>query len=170
MPHPLVDQLRFTRSELVRALDGVTDDEARRRFLPMNCLSWIVGHLAAQEQYFWLICAQGKFVVPGIYEIAGYGQAAITPPLDDMWQAWRTVTAATDSYLDMLTSEALTSFLTVEGQPSPESIGSMLRRVTYHYWYHIGESQAIRQMLGHSNLPEFVGDVQGKAPYRMEMA
>lgn len=35
-PHPLVLQLRFTRREFQRALEGVTDEEARKRFEPMN--------------------------------------------------------------------------------------------------------------------------------------
>ena len=39
--HPMVTQLRFTRSEFLRGLDGVTDQEARRRFDPMNGISWI---------------------------------------------------------------------------------------------------------------------------------
>jgi len=29
----------------------------------------------------------------------------------------------------------------------------------YHYWFHIGEAHAVRQMLGHVNLPDFVGDL-----------
>ena len=33
----------------------------------------------------------------------------------------------------------------------------MLLRVTYHYWYHTGEAAAVRQLLGHVDLPEFVG-------------
>jgi hypothetical protein len=37
-----------------------------------------------------------------------------------------------------------------------------------HYWYHIGESMAIRQLLGHTGLPDFVGDIDGAAPYRPE--
>ena len=52
MPHPLVDQLRFTRNEFRRALVGLTDEEARRRFQPMNCISWNIGHLAWQEQRY----------------------------------------------------------------------------------------------------------------------
>jgi len=77
MPHPLVDQLRFTRSEWVRAFEGVTPTEAERRFGPVN--------------------------------------------------------------------------------------------LTYHYWYHLGESQAIRRLLGHTELPVFVGDIN-RAPYRPETA
>ena len=29
----------------------------------------------------------------------------------------------------------------------------------YHYWFHIGEAHAVRQMLGHVDLPDFVGDM-----------
>ncbi len=35
-PHPLVLQLRFTRREFQRALEGVTYEEARKCFEPMN--------------------------------------------------------------------------------------------------------------------------------------
>jgi hypothetical protein len=60
MPHPLVDQLRFTRSEFQRGLAGLTDEETRRRFGPMNCIAWNVGHLAWQEQRYWLEGGQGR--------------------------------------------------------------------------------------------------------------
>jgi hypothetical protein len=48
------------------------------------------------------------------------------------------------------------------------SIGTFLRRTTYHYWYHLGEALAVRQMLGHRDLPDFVGDIDSQAPYRPE--
>lgn len=38
----------------------------------------------------------------------------------------------------------------------------------YHYWFHTGEITAIRQILGHVDVPEFVGDIDGLAPYRAE--
>lgn len=169
MPHPLVDQLRFTRREFQRALKGVTNEEARQRFMPMNCISWIVGHLAAQEQRYWLTFAQGgKMVVPGLVAF-GFGQPASAPRLDEMWQAWHIVTEATDPYLDSLTSETLLTYLNnTTGTLLGESVGTLVLRVTYHYWYHTGESQAIRQLLGHTNLPTFVGDLGDEAPYRTE--
>jgi hypothetical protein len=37
----------------------------------------------------------------------------------------------------------------------------------YHYWFHLGEAHAIRQMLGHPDLPQFVGDMS-RAVYRPE--
>ena len=59
MAHPLVEQLRFARSEFMRGIDGVSDDAARRRLGPMNCISWNVGHLAWQEQRYWLTRVSG---------------------------------------------------------------------------------------------------------------
>jgi len=49
-------------------------------------------------------------------------------------------------------------------------VGSLMQRVLYHYWYHTGENMAIRQLLGHTNLPEFVGNIDDEAPYRPEPA
>ena len=57
--HFLVVQLKFVRSEFVRCLYGVTDEEARRRFEPMNCISWMVAHLADQENRYWNLRARG---------------------------------------------------------------------------------------------------------------
>jgi len=52
MIHPLVTQLRFTRSEWLRGLKAVTAEEAARRFGPINPIAWMIGHLAWQEQLY----------------------------------------------------------------------------------------------------------------------
>jgi uncharacterized damage-inducible protein DinB len=166
MTHPFVDQLRFTRSEWLRALDGVSDTEARRRFEPMNCISWIIGHLAAQENAYWVLWGQGKELHPDLNGLVGYGSPPSTPPLDEMWAAWREVTQAADAFLETLTAERLLTHLEWQGKTRPENIGTLLYRNIYHYWYHLGEAHAIRQMLGHKDLPQFVGAIGTKAPYR----
>jgi uncharacterized damage-inducible protein DinB len=166
-PHLLVAQLRFCRSEFVRGLEGVSEEDAVRRLMPMNCISWMVGHLANQEHRYWVIFAQQKNVAPDLYELVGYGKPASTPPLGEMWAAWRKVTAAADAYLDTLTPEKLQGYLMRDGKPVDESIGTLLMRNIYHYWYHTGEASAIRQMLEHTNLAEFVGDIN-TAAYRPE--
>lgn len=160
MTHPLVTQLRFARSELVRCLDGLSDEDACHRFMPMNCISWMVGHLATQEQFYWVYLAQGKLVNPNLYELVGHGRPASTPPLADMWQAWRAITAAADEFLATIMPDMLTAYLVQGETKARETTGTMLLRNTYHYWFHIGEACAVRQMLGHTNLPEFVGDMR----------
>jgi hypothetical protein len=166
MTHPLVEQLRFARSEFRRGLAGVSEEEARRRFLPMNCLSWNVGHLAWQEQRYWLLYAQNELPLPEIDRAYRYGAPASTPALNEMWNAWETITAAADPWLDALTNETLLTEATRDGRPTGFTIGSRLLRMIYHYWYHTGENAAIRQQLGHTELPEFVGNIEEEAPYR----
>ncbi len=168
MTHPLVDQLRFTRGEWLRALDGIPAPDAERRLLPMNSIGWIVGHLAWHEQLYWLTRAQGLVPLPGLNEIVASGGPATTPPLAGMLEAWRSVTAAADPWLDGLAQADVVAPLPGPTGSRPRLAGSMLRRVTYHYWFHIGEILAIRQILGHADLPEYVGDIDGLAPYRAE--
>jgi DinB family protein len=166
MSHPLVLQLGFTRSEFKRALKGLSDAEARKRFMPMNCISWNIGHLAWQEQRYFLFFGQGELLLPHVNTQFAYGAPASTPSLKDMWAAWHAITKAADPWLDTLTSDKLQQHVVRDGKPSAYIFGSLLQRVIYHYWYHIGENMAIRQKLGHTRLPQFVGDIDGKAPYR----
>jgi DinB superfamily len=164
VPHPLVTQLRFTRREWVRGLKAVTPEEGARCFGPINPIAWMIGHLAWQEQLYWLERAQGRIVVSEVKQ-CGYGKPLTVPPLDEAWAWWRAVIAAADPYLDSLAGTQLTQRW--KRERSPETPGTKLHRTTYHYWFHLGESQAIRQMLGHTKLPDFVGGF-GKSQYRPE--
>jgi hypothetical protein len=166
--HPLVLQLRFARNEFRRGLEGLNEAEAGKRFMPMNCIGWNVGHLAWQEQRYFLFYAQGQMLMPQVDESFAYGAPASIPSLEDMLGAWNTITRAADPWLDALTSEKLLQHVVRDGKTTSYIFGSLLQRVIYHYWYHTGENLAIRQMLGHFNLPEFVGDIDGEAPYRPE--
>jgi len=168
MIHPMVLQLRFTRSEFKRAIDGVTDEESRKRFLPMNCISWHVGHLAWQEQRYFLLFAQGKILLPEINKQFAYGAPHSTPSLEEMWSGWKEIISAVDPWLDQVTSEILLSHVMRDGKETQYIYGSLLQRVIYHYWYHTGENMTIRKLLGHTGLPFFVGNIDEEAPYKSE--
>ena len=168
MTHPLVDQLRFTRSEFMRGLDGLSEEDARRRCLPMNAISWNVGHLAWHEQRYFLTYAQGQVLLPELNSQFAYGAPASTPVLAEMRGAWEAVTRAADPWLDALTSEKLLEHVVRDGRTTRYIFGSLLQRVIYHYWYHTGENLAIRQVLGNTGLPEYVGNIDDMAPYRPE--
>ena len=168
MPHPLVLQLRFTRSEFRRGLEGLSDADARKRLLPMNCIAWNVGHLAWQEQRYFLYRAQGRLLLPEVQAQYAYGAPGTTPALGDVLRDWEAITKEVDPWLDAQTSESLQQPFLLNGKPGPAIFGSLLQRTIYHYWYHCGENQAIRQMLGNTGLGEFVGDIDGEAPYKPE--
>jgi hypothetical protein len=169
MTHPLVDQLRFTRAEFIRGVKPVSDEDGRHRFLPMNCLAWNVGHLAWQEQRTFLYYGQGQLLLPEIDREFVYGAPASTPSLKAMLEAWSAITEAADPWLNAVTTDLLAqNVVNSKGKLLGTTYGNMLQRVIYHYWYHTGENQAIRQLLGHERLPVFVGDIDSKAPYRPE--
>ena len=129
MTHPLAAQLRFTRSEFKRGLIGLTEEEACRRFLPMNCVSWNVGHLAWQEQRYFLFFAQHQMPLPLINQLFANGAPASTPPLHEMWTAWNMITRAADPWLEALTVEKLQKNVVRNGQLTPYIFGSLLQRV-----------------------------------------
>ncbi|MGD0339991.1 MAG: DinB family protein [Bacteroidota bacterium] len=159
MIHPLVTQLQFTRSEFVRCFEGVPPEDACRRLESMNCLSWIVGHLAWQEHFFWVQMAQGQNIASGLRQLVGFRQPASTPPWDEMWTLWHAITKAADVYLYGLKPEELNTHLIWEGNPITENVGILLLKNIYHYWFHLGKAHAIRQMLGHTDLPVYVGNM-----------
>lgn len=167
MPHPLVVQLRFARREFIRCLEGVTEEEGIIRLQPMNCISWMVGHLASQENFYWVRLGQDMKLAPELAELVAFGQPATTPPLAEMWATWHQVTVTADTYLDILTANMMQTHFIFRGEPHAESIGTMLLRNLYHYWFHTGEAHAIRQQLGHTDLPQFVGNMES-ATYRPE--
>ncbi len=139
-----------------------------KRFLPMNCLSWNVGHLAWQEQRYFLGFGQGIKLFPEIEINFAYGAPASTPSLKEMLAAWKKITTTADLFLDTLTSKKLAENVISNGKEIQRTYGNLIQRAIYHYWYHLGENMAIRQNLGHKDLPQFVGSIDTKAPYHPE--
>ena len=129
MGHPLVDQLRFTRSEWLRGLDGVSEEDAKRHFGPMNSIGWIVGHLTWQEQRYLLHRPQGIMLRQDIQDEFASGAPMSTPSFAEMLAAWRTITAAADPFLDSLTTDKLLVDLPLNGQTSGQTQGSAIRRL-----------------------------------------
>jgi hypothetical protein len=159
---PLVEQLHFARAEFRRGLWDVSDEDGAQRIGPMNSIGWMVGHLAWQEERYWLRRARNTILIPRLDEEFAFGKPATIPVLTEVWEWWDQVIAAADEWLIDLDMERLT-------QPLAEgfsSVGTFLLRNIYHYWYHLGEGMAVRQALDHQSLPDFVGDIDTQAPWR----
>ena len=164
--YPLVEQLRFTRSEFQRAIKTVDQVGAQKRFLPMNSISWNVGHLAWQEQRYFVTYPTGATPYPEIARSFAVGAPGSTPELETVLTAWREITSAADEWLNQATSKELASRVLSRGREISYIYGNLVQRVIYHYWYHLGENLAIRQLLGERNLPQFVGNLDERAPFR----
>lgn len=168
MIHPLVAQLVFTRSEWQRGLEGVSEVDAIKHLGPMNSISWLVGHIAWHEQWYLLDLAQGKRPYPDLITRFAYRSPKSTPHLAEVMRVWQDVIHLTQPYLEKITSASLQDELLRSGKVVGQSLGTAMQRLIYHYWYHAGEIQSIRQLLGHHDLPEYVGEIEELAPYRSE--
>ena len=161
--HPLVQTQQFARSEFERCLNGLIDEEARFRQTKadgsqMNCISWIICHMAHQE---WLFFVRG----PGGPEnerLAPFatGAPACVPTLTDALDIWGEAKRAADEWL----SQAGDAEFERTADAWFENLGTCLMRNTYHYWVHAGEVTAIRQMLGHPEIM-LVGQMRGRLEY-----
>jgi len=141
-----------TRKEFLRGLQDVGDEGARKRIDPMNCIGWIIGHLAWQEHVLFVAWPQGKEAEPQ-YRPYGFGSPPSQPPLEEVMTLWRVACDAADVWLHAADEESLQQvFTSSEG----ENAGTLITRNIFHYWCHIGEISAIRQMLGHHHPPQFV--------------
>ena len=165
MPHPMVLQLKFTRSEFRRTLTKISEKDAQKRVMPINSISWTVGHLAWQEQRYFIYFPTGKMILPEIQEKYSFGAPPSTPPLKAMLAAWLKIVREADKFLDTLTAKMLLQYVELDGRKTSRMYGNLLQRVIYHYWYHTGENMAVRKILGHHGIGYFVGNIDEKAPY-----
>ncbi len=162
--HRLVRAQRFARSEFSRGLEGLTDEDAL--FRPkkadgsrMNCISWILGHMAYQEWLFFVSGAGGRW--DGKLDPFATGQPASEPALSHALDIWLEAAARSDERLEHVDEEALRQPLQTSW---PENLGTAVMRNTFHYWFHAGEVNAIRQLLGHREII-FVGEMRGRLEY-----
>lgn len=154
-PEHIVRMLVVTRREFQRALWGIPDREAMVRAGGMNSVSWIVGHVAWQEDLFWRHWAQGLSRDTRLAPY-GYGEPPSAPDFQEMLALWREVAEATEPYLRGLSPETLTG---PWESPEGENLGTLVVRCLMHYWSHIGEISAIRTLLGIAG-PQFVGSLR----------
>ena len=113
---------------------------------------------------------RGKFHIQRSINFLRMGAPASTPSLREMLKIWQAITTAANPWLETLTSEKLQEFVVkTDGTKLQRTYGSLLQRMIYHYWYHTGGKPGnTAQMLGHTHLPQFVGNIDRQAPYTPE--
>lgn len=157
MTYRPIEIARFALSEFERGLEGLTDEDARKRLTKadgsgMNAISWTVCHIAGH----WLNRPER------LTRYAPGSRNASPPPLEDALTMLAEAKGFTESWLPDATDEFLAS------QPEGlggEGIGTGVMRAALHTWFHAGEINAIRQMLGHSEI-SFVGPMAGELEWR----
>lgn len=172
-----VELARFALSEFERGLDRLTDEEARTRLVKadgsqMNAISWTVGHIA------WQWCTLAARVTleqpPASTRPFRFGSDDPTPPaLADALRLLHDAKAANDwiASADDVRLSTVREEWVQRGIASPvtanESVGTYMMRVVLHTWFHTGEINAMRQMLGHAEI-RFVSPLTGNLEWHSE--
>ena len=150
--HILSDMVKLSRTEFERNLTGLSDEDARKRLEPMNCISWIIAHVANQHHSFFVQMPKGERAEER-YRIYGFGSTASQPSLEEAMTLWNEACKGSDAWLESATEEDILSV--PEDSRSGENMGTLMVRCIFHTWDHLGEISSIRQILGHKP-PQFV--------------
>ena len=156
------DFAEFAIAEFRRGLEGLTEEEAR--FRPekadgtrMNAISWIVQHIADH----WLNVARAARDLP--LERQRPPSDGTPPDYADSLAMLEAV-ASDLGWVAEASDEAMSRTLR---ELRGESVGMFLARAVQHSWFHIGEINAVRQLLGHPEII-FVGDLAGRLDWVAE--
>ncbi len=155
------DLARFALSEFARGLEGITAEEAQTRLTKadgtqMNSISWIVCHIANH----WLRPSARL-------QRFAFGSGDPTPPPLDEALALLQEARAALRWLGSVDDGFLAA--KPRGASGAENLGTYVMRAALHTWFHTGEINAIRQMLGHPEIP-FVGQMLGNLEWHSRLS
>ena len=125
----VTDMLRLTCKEFDRNLAGLNDDDARKRIEPMNCISWIIAHVANQHHTFFVAWQQEKAAETRFLPY-GYGSPASQSHLEEALSLWHDATGDTEVWLKSVTNEKLKE-LPATSSPESENNGALMVPVSY---------------------------------------
>ena len=129
----------------------------------MNAISWTIGQIAGH----WLIVtsyASDEEPDPALLRFFG-PEADPTPP--SLSEAIRLLEEANTSVDWLASADDTLLSASHEGHVLGHhgNVGTALMKAVLHTWFHTGEINAVRQMLGHTEIP-FVGEMLGSLEWR----
>ncbi len=135
----LLALLQYQRESVVRKVDGLTDDDARRQFLPSGTtLLWLVAHLGRAES-LWI---ERRFAGIEADPVAPEAEADLTlaGAVEAYRGTWgRTDRVVADAPLDQMTRDT--------GTESPVSLRWILAHLLEETARHAGHADVLRELI-----------------------
>jgi len=160
MAHHLVRYVWHVRRELERALDGISEEDLNKEVHGLNSIAWMIGHLANQEQAYWLLFRNEELIDKNLRHYNNKVEEG--KDFAELFELWKTITNRSNAWLETATTSDLENTF----EKAKENTGSLMTRVIGHYYFHIGQIATIRKLLGY-DVPGFVGSQEG-AYYSVE--
>ena len=152
-PPRLVRLLWDAFDELERAAGALPTPGQGRAIGRLNAGSWIVAHVAQQQEAYWCTRAQGLEPDEWLAGIeVGFGSEPSVPDYRESLAAFARIRAASIPYLRSLRDEDLDAVMERAGSRRDETIGDLLVRSVGHLFVHTGELATIASLVGAPDL------------------
>ena len=153
-PPRLVRLLWDAFDELERAAEALPTPGQGRAIGRLNAGSWIVAHVAQQQEAYWCTGAQGLDPDEWLAGLeVGFGSEPSVPDYRDSLAAFARVRAAAIPYLRSLHNDDLDTVMERAGSSRRgETVGDLLVRSVGHLFVHTGELATIASLVGAPDL------------------
>ena len=153
-PPRLVRLLWDAWDELERVAAAVPTPGRGRSLGRLNAAGWIVAHVAAQQDAYWCVAAQGLEPDEWLADIeVGFGSEPSVPDHAEALAAFARVRARAIPYLRSLRPDDLDAAIPSGGGSGREqTVGDALARSVAHVFVHTGELTAIASLVGAPDL------------------
>ena len=153
-PPRLVRLLWDAFDELERIAGALPTPGQGRAIGRLNAGSWVVAHVAQQQEAYWCTGAQG--LEPDEWLAAldvGFGSEASVPDYHEALEAFARVRARSIPYLRSLRDEDLDAVMEPSGDSGgAPTVGDLLVRAVGHVFVHTGELATIASLVGAPDL------------------
>jgi uncharacterized damage-inducible protein DinB len=148
---PLAAILALNTDLLLHCLDGVSEDEARRRLAGQgNNLAFLIAHLTDSRHFMATSLKRplANPLTPLLADRRGIDVVPTWPPVDELRAAWRAVGHHLAAVLPSLTAEELNE-TNVHRFPMDDSTRlGLIAFLAQHESYHVGQAAFLRRQLG----------------------
>ena len=142
----IIDQYKITNNQVLNYINDISDEESKAIFAPLNCISWTLGHLSRYNNLAFAARAKGE-QIPEEFRDFENGSPHSQKDLSYVKGLWEKTLNDTDKFLDNLKEEDLKRILNNDSY-DVDNLGTVMTRMIFHSWNHLGEIASVRQLLG----------------------
>ena len=142
----IIDQYKITNNQVLNYINDISDEESKAIFAPLNCISWTLGHLSRYNNLTFATRDKGE-QIPEKFRDFENGSPHSQKDLSYVKGLWEKTLNDTDKFLDNLKEEDLKRILNNDSY-DVDNLGTVMTRMIFHSWNHLGEIASVRQLLG----------------------
>lgn len=142
----IIDQYKITNNQVLNYINDISDEESKAIFTPLNCISWTLGHLSRYNNLAFAARDKGE-EIPEKFRDFENGSPHSQKDLSYVKGLWEQTLNDTDKFLDNLKEEDLKRILNNDSY-DVDNLGTVMTRMIFHSWNHLGEIASVRQLLG----------------------